>query len=281
MINYENGRATIGVHVDDSRRSYFNKWVQSAINLENQKCYSWMASFLRCKNPKRILDIGCGTASGLLALLRMLDGATIISIEENRFCLEFACKQLINAGYRVMPIFRVVTNEHQDGHFNISFKEGLLQEYEGITLIGADILLKDDIELSEFLLNVERFDAITVWLVGTHNARSNCLNECGYQEYDSYCRYVREIICNEARFFLNKGGVLHVVDRCRVGQDAKSIVGNYYERLAGEYNFEVDRIDSREYREISETVGVAMVNSKSKSRSSDRMFLVSALMIKK
>lgn len=57
-----------------ARKIYDRNWQKNAAHYASQGCYEWMASLLKPFAPKRILDIGCGEGSGILALFSVLCG---------------------------------------------------------------------------------------------------------------------------------------------------------------------------------------------------------------
>ena len=77
-----------------ARTPYAKQWQTNSENFNKQDCYRWMANLLKPYNPTRILDIGCGTGTGLLALLAELPTASILSIDENSKCISITKNNL-------------------------------------------------------------------------------------------------------------------------------------------------------------------------------------------
>ena len=66
-----------------------------------------MAAVLKRFEPKRILDIGCGVGTGILTLLDVLgSGLRIISIDENKECIQTCFKSIKNCGVTVNCVLR-------------------------------------------------------------------------------------------------------------------------------------------------------------------------------
>jgi SAM-dependent methyltransferase len=217
--HYELDTAPSDKRVSVARKIYDRSWQKNATHYASQGCYEWMASFLRPFAPKRILDIGCGEGSGLLALLAVLGSneTTIISLEENSDCIHTTEEHLHSKGYETSVIYRMHAEPIADRQHMLEIEPGKLPERSGISLIESDILLLDE-ELFAFLSSVPRFDAVTLWLVGTHFARQECGNIATLQIKTSgeYRLRVQNKVYELSDRFLRSGGVLQIVDRGEV-----------------------------------------------------------------
>lgn len=206
-------------YVQTARAVYDRNWQKNAAHFISQRCYEWMSSLLKPYAPKRILDIGCGDGSGLLAILSSFgpDNPTIISLEENPECIRTTEKSLSSKGYEITVIQRMHAEPQANRQHVLGIEPGKLVERTGVTLIESDILLKDD-ELLSFLNKIDRFDAITVWLIGTHFARQGCQNIAPLHIKSSgeYRLRVQNQVYEHADRFLRSGGILQIVDRGEV-----------------------------------------------------------------
>lgn len=201
-----------------ARTLYSEMWMRNAESIETQKGYEWMTGLLTPANPKRILDIGCGTGNGIAALSAQFPDAKLISVDENPVVISAAKERLVALGATVNVVNRLSDAQTGPRSHSLTHEQGKLKLTDGIDLIESDILT--DSELDRFLSNEMPFDAITVWLIGSHLLR--------YHECDShrgeinspmeYRLHVQGVACGLASLLLKPGGVLHIVDRGRVPQ---------------------------------------------------------------
>lgn len=85
------------------REQYARDWSRGhAERLSADGHYSWMAAFLAGRNL--LLEIGTGDGSGTLALVG--NGAVVVSIEKNPYCLEMAKKNLLKSDVPVVTVSR-------------------------------------------------------------------------------------------------------------------------------------------------------------------------------
>lgn len=195
------------------KAEYRDHWSSNATHYEKQGCYDWMAQQLRPLAPKRILDIGCGTGEGLLALLSAYS-PTIIALEENADCIRHSCDVVAAAGFEVEPIYRLGYQEYHDGSHDMHFDQTRIVTAQQVTLVHADTLV-DDPEMLRFLEASAPFDAITVWLIGTYMMRRTCRNISNLRIADAneYRLRVQNRAYRWADRLLRPGGWLQVVDR--------------------------------------------------------------------
>ena len=66
--------------------AYVEHWSEDAERFDQQGCYAWMAEQLADVLPHRVLDVGCGTGSGVLALRKRFD-CRVFSIDSNESCI--------------------------------------------------------------------------------------------------------------------------------------------------------------------------------------------------
>jgi len=246
--------------LDVAQGLYATKWAISAGHLDQQGCYEWIAARLKDVNPKLILDIGTGTGEGIAALLKRFD-CEIISIDENRVCLQRAFERLRDSGVDTELISRLRFVPVSDGMHQLGVEHGKIQRRAKVTLIEGDLLAEDD-ELKQFLGKAGPFDAMTVWLIGSHQARNDCinlkpLNIRSAGEYRLRVQNRSYVLANEV---LRKGGVLQVVDRGEVPEQEflREDTLRSHREQAGPTQLEVFEHDFVEYTEPASDSGVKM-----------------------
>jgi SAM-dependent methyltransferase len=247
-------------YVTREKADYCYYWSSNSAHYDKQGCYSWMADQLAPLRPARVLDIGCGTGLGLLALLRAYRPA-IVSIEENPACIDVSCEALTQAGWSPNPVFRLAYDVHPDGTHDLRSTEDLIRSKAQISIVQGDTLLNDPI-ITEFLDASARFDAVTIWLIGTFQMRRTCRNlrEVGIRNENEYRLHVQNGIYKTASRYLRPGGWLHVVDRGEVPttEAMKTAIIDSHREQASRTDLEVLSVAFREYQEPTEG-GVTMV----------------------
>lgn len=233
------------------KAEYRDHWACNAAHFEAQNCYKWMAEQLRPLNPKRVLDIGCGTGEGIGALLSAF-APTVISLEENGDCIRRSSEVIASAGYSVEPIYRLGYQEYQDGSHNIAFDQEPITVSKQITLVHADILV-DDPAMLRFLAECSPFDAVTIWLMGTFKARHTCRNISNLRIADAqeYRLRVQNRVYEFANRVLRPGGWLQVVDRGEPPktQSLRDDLLQSHRAQAAPTDLEVFDLNYREYTE--------------------------------
>ena len=196
-----------------ARAMYSKMWQENAIQFENQDCYDWMASLLQSYEPIRILDIGCGVGNGIAALLKRFPTAKIVSTDENPECIELARQRLESDGTPVNIVRRLKDQPTGPRSHRLDFELGKLKSGKGVDLVESDLLI--DEEFVSFLETQPKFDAVTVWLIGSHRLRYHeCDNFSGkITSPGEYRLYVQNTAYRLADHVLKPGGVLQIVDR--------------------------------------------------------------------
>lgn len=205
-----------------SLRTYLDRWKANAENFRSQNCYEWMASQIQPFQPKRILDIGCGDGSGIIALSSVLKSPQILSLDDNPECLAHARDRCASSGLKPDCIDRFVFSAEGQSHL-ISTAHNKFRFESPITFIEGDLLW--DKELLEFILALPKFDAITVWLLGTYDIKIECSNIAhlrAFSEVGKYRRLSHERIYHLADKILRPGGLIQFVERS-ISTDAKRL----------------------------------------------------------
>jgi hypothetical protein len=246
---------------------YIDRWSRSSDNFRGQGCYSWMASQLSRYSPKFIFDVGCGDGTGLLALKSECKTASrIISCDDNLYCLETAFGQLVRCGITVTLIKRLIQSAAGEGFHKMEAELGklILPDNSEITLVQGDVIW--DLELIEFLQTLPKFDAVTVWLIGTYDMKPQCGNMKEKYTPINYRLKVQNTVYELADCILQVGGVLQIVDRGEVLKEdsfRQDHLNSHQEQAQGT-SLEVLDVQSKEYQEAA-LGGITMEASPGKS----------------
>lgn len=259
---------------------YCDHWASNASHFAGQGCYEWMASQLSPLRPKRVFDIGCGTGEGVAALLRQFD-CTIVSIDENAECIMRAEQTLRPHWSSIQSIFRLGYREFDDGSHDMAFDQAPIVPAMQVTLLHGDMLV-DDPAVVQFLASAPKFDAVTVWLIGTFMYRRTCRNISNLKitDPDTYRLRVQNRVYKLAAQVLRPGGWLQVVDRGEppTEQFLLNDVFKAHRDQASPTDLEVFSVQHREY--VESTSGIRMVaSSPTSGRTSDltKLAMVSVL----
>lgn len=240
---------------------YCDHWSSNALHFAGQGCYEWMASQLAPLQPKRVFDIGCGTGEGVAELLRQFD-CTIVSIDENAECIMRAEEALRAHCSSVQSIFRLGYREFDDGSHDMAFDQTPIVPATQVMLLHGDMLV-DDPAVVQFLASAPKFDAVTVWLIGTYMYRRTCRNISNLKiaDPDTYRLRVQNRVYKLAAEVLRPGGWLQVVDRGEppTEQFLLDDVFKAHRDQASPTDLEVFSVQHREY--VESTSGIRMVAS--------------------
>ena len=205
------------LRLDKAHEFYTYDWSRDSAYFSQKGYYQWMAKQLeKYFIPKLVLDIGCGTGEGILALIKQFS-CNIIAIEENKHCINSAKTLLENQGISVKVIERMVFLPQLDNRENpFSYVNGYTQvdfsHDAQVTIIQGD-WSDEDTELLNFLRSFE-FDAVTVWLIGTHMLHQYLRTLPDWVNSDTHYRLkIQNRAYDIADEILRSGGVLNVIDR--------------------------------------------------------------------
>jgi hypothetical protein len=158
-------------YLAEARKFYINRWVVNASAHARAEHYDWMID--QAPGPvRRLLDIGVGEGSGLAAMLRRYSPEHAVTLEENLECVRRARTKLTAAGAEAAVVTRMAAvpvgkdTKAYDLEFNRDGVGGA-----GVTIVVTDPLFDEN--LAEDLGAGGPFDLVTVWLVGSHEAREN------------------------------------------------------------------------------------------------------------
>jgi len=198
--------------LDDRRAKYASEWTQgNAPHFEAAGDYRWMADFIG--GHPYVLDIGMGDGRAIVELLRQ--GHDVISIDENIACVMIAGDRLKTAGYTAHVIEREITRHQFEDGYEVRYAD-ICQARRPpggeVVLVEGDILT--DAGLVDALRTIAPFDAVSCWMIGTHEAvHDNRLLKNIETNQSSYRRFVHMKVCEVADSVLRSGGLLHIVDR--------------------------------------------------------------------
>jgi len=264
-------------------QTYINKWKNNAEAFNAQNCYSWMAQKIFTNQKNLILDIGCGDGTGLQALLSKNDNnqLKIIAIDENLDCLKEAQRKLSSQGYSTELIERcdIIYDNKYHGY---NFKSIDKTPEQQITLIHTDLL--SDPYIEPYLNSIGKFDAITIWLIGTHTERRNCMNifPLNITSDAQYRLLVQNKAYELADEILISGGILQTVDRGQIPNTEllKDDILNAHKDQASVTTLEVFDLDYMIYNEPTNKSSVQMkfsVNEDSCENSLSELAMTSIL----
>jgi SAM-dependent methyltransferase len=196
-----------------SQAVYARNWKVTSQHHYEAGLYQWLAAQLADHAPKRILDIGCGSGHGLVALRATLgDDVRIVAIDENRACLQAADETLRQHGITTQVVHRMTVAHSANGYDHVAGPLTFDEAAECV-LIEADVC--NDAYLAAALQTSGPFDAVTVWLTGVHMMRQFNVNvrAQGVTTDGAHRLYVQNSSYELADAVLRSGGVLQIGDR--------------------------------------------------------------------
>jgi hypothetical protein len=247
-------------YLEEARKFYINRWVVNASAHARAEHYDWMVD--QVPGPvHRLLDIGVGEGSGLVAMLRRYSPKNAVAVEENPECVRRARTRLKAADEEVNVVSRVTAVPVKKGSkaYDLEFTRDDVPS-AGVTIVVTDPLF--DKHLAEDLAAAGPFDLVTVWLVGSHEARENSreLMALGHMTAAKYRLLVQNAAYELADKVLGVGGRLQVVDRLPV-QDIELVRAELlasHTDQAGPTTLKVTDIAFLEYQEVG-SGGVKML----------------------
>lgn len=196
-----------------SQRVYVRNWRGTAELHYSQGIYHWLAQQVLPWSPKKILDVGCGSGHGLLAMLEVFGSdVVIIALDENRSCLETARETLRQKAKVNVPIVKRMSVEATvEGYRHVA--EDFAMPEGPIVLVESDVC--NDPFLISGLKTRAPFDLVTNWLTGVHILRqvNAAVRSRGISSDGEHRLYVQNTTYELADAVLASGGVLQIADR--------------------------------------------------------------------
>lgn len=224
--------------LEQEREGYAGAWAATSASINKRAAYTWFAEQLAPYDPKRIFDVGCGSGLGVSALLNQFPDARIVSIDENRHCINIAHANIIKFNSIDAHICRRLTSipvkqEHllyKNEYTDISYDED-----NSVCLIEGDLL--DGIECYDALIEKGMFDGLTVWLAGAHPLKVHASNFEGYERSPYSMRILTQNYSYDlANRIVRPGGFIHLIDREEAGSVQKhgnDILSSHREQAEG------------------------------------------------
>jgi SAM-dependent methyltransferase len=197
-----------------SQAIYAQNWKSTSEYHFKGGIYHWLAEQLAEQKPKRILDVGCGSGRGLVALHEVLGpGLEIVALDENQACLHIARETLLRTcAIEAEVITRMSVSRTPAGYIHTAGPLALASG-PGCVLIESDVC--NDPYLLPALRAAGEFDAVTVWLSGVHMLRPENVNvqAHGIDSDGAHRLYVQNAVYELADAILKPGGIMQVGDR--------------------------------------------------------------------
>jgi SAM-dependent methyltransferase len=254
-------KAEMRMTADDEKREYEASWTGNARSYAAQGCYEWMAAQLDTFQPKRVLDIGCGTGEGLVSLHRRFR-CGILSIDENAYCLRSAAAAMRGEGAKVQVKERYDYLDYDDGRHLLGVRPGPIELSREVMLVQGDILLEDH-ELFRFIESKATFDAVTIWLTGALMGRQTCINLDNIEMKDiaEYRLRMQNKAYELAARVLRHGGALQVVDRGEIPEtdDLRNEFCVSHQEQASATDLVVQGVVFRPYDELTGGKGIRVL----------------------
>jgi len=212
--------------LDYDKKKYINEWQKDSDYFLEQGYYNWMAKCLfERTNPETVLDIGCGNGNGIIELLKNKSIKNIISIEENEFCIDSATKKIEAEGICVKKIIRNNPVFIKGEIYVNQYSEIKEFELSKVNIIQGDILYDETIKK---YIKTQKFDAVTCWLLGTHESTQANLEyiKAGVQDNKNLRLLVQNCIYELSDIILKENGYLQIIDRGEIPYN-EEIMGYY------------------------------------------------------
>lgn len=195
--------------LDSFREEYIQNWQINADSHAEQGHYHWMAD--QVEGYTHILEIGCGVGHSTLALLNRKH--TLVCIEENPHCIAATQRLVAAHGYSVEVVKRATPHAVDINAYRLDYDDLQAIAEADCVIIEGDAL--DDPALETWLKDNCQFDAVTCWLLGTHNARGHNVAVDTRLMPTAYEHriFVQNNVYELADDVLRAGGILNVIDR--------------------------------------------------------------------
>jgi predicted O-methyltransferase YrrM len=202
-----------GIAMTDAQ--YMQNWAKESASLEGIGAYTWMAVHLA--GASRVLEVGCGSGRGTLALLS--SPRQVIAVEANEAALSATEALLDTNGFSSVrvPALGLAAGRPED-----------------VVLVEASFLDVADKATANL-----RLDAVACWnigaapaLIATHNAVSP--ESLPPQAIGEYRLAVQRACYRLAARAMDKGALVHVVDRTAVDVKQMKLMATELTRMQQE-----------------------------------------------
>lgn len=205
--------------IDQERKNYASAWAATSESINKRAAYAWFAEQLAPYNPKKIFDVGCGAGLGVSALLNRFPNAHIVSIDENRHCINMAHANILkHNNVRAHICSRLTSKPVEQEHllYKNDYTEISYDEASPVCLIEGDLL--DGIECYDELIKNDMFDGLTVWLAGAPPLKALANNFEGYERTPFNLKLLTQNFSYDlANRIVRPGGFIHLIDRQEAG----------------------------------------------------------------
>lgn len=250
---------------------YAKLWDATSQHHFESGVYHWLAEQLRPLGPNRILDVGCGTGQSLVAIHEVFAHAVdVVAIDENSACLERAETVLEQHDVDCRFKRRFFAPRLTGNGYDYDAAPMSIEREATYLLIEADVT--NDPFLEGALKKSGPFDAVTVWLTGTHVARPHhvAVRRAGVSSDAEHRLFVQNTVYELADCVLRSGGWLQVCDR---GQ--KPTTGALVEDVLAAHRDQASVtslvVQALEHRPYEQPDGVGMVVSPGTSGLPERL----------
>ena len=199
---------------DVAQRLYTKLWTPTASHYFDQGVYRWLAGQLDPIAPCRVLDVGCGTGHGLVALYQVHGPCLeVVALDENLSCLKEARGRLETQGIPVDLLTRFSPRTRTPYGY-VHETEPLPMATDALcVLVESDVA--NDPYLEPWLEEGSPFDVVTLWFTGTHTYRqfSAASKVTGVSNDEEHRLFVQRMVHRLAAKALRPEGVLQICDR--------------------------------------------------------------------
>jgi SAM-dependent methyltransferase len=197
-------------HLNSARAKYARDWSEGdAAFLEQAGHYQWMRTFVAGND--RVVEVGCGDGRSTHSLLE--DGHSVVTIDENPYCIEAAYNRLQLKGHSVAAHDReALTSNGMQYVSSYASVENPIWPAPGAAVLVTGHIFADP-PTEALLRELAPVDGIVCWLIGSHTAVALNAQTSGDQSQHMYRLRVQNKLYELADDILRPGGALHIVDR--------------------------------------------------------------------
>lgn len=241
------------------KSEYAKNWFNSAEHFYENGDYIWASNLI--KNYNIVLEVGCGSGHSTLALLE--SGHKVITIDNNKYCIDKAKDLIKNSGYAY--------SENID-EFNS----------KDVIFVNGDI---SENNIIENLMNV-KFDIVICWNVGSYWSEGKLyyykdkilnygltLEDIKKYPESSYSEYIQWKVCEIA---YNNNSAVHIIDRDMLALDGLN--DNYFIDLKKEFKYSKIKYENKVTSTKSSGGQILSLNNEICNSDTLDIYLISAIM---